>query len=72
MFEQFIYGTIMRYPSPAGNEISTLDSLSIDSLQWSFYNSISSLIVIVVPFITNWFLKTFRKSRKKKFSLSHV
>lgn len=59
------FGTIMCYPSPAGNEIRTHHHLASDAIQWSFYNSVSSLFAIAGPFVTTGFLKAFHNSRKK-------
>ena len=59
------FGTIMCYPSPAGNEIRQRHHLSDDSTEWSFYNSVSSLFAIAGPFVTIGFLKAFHNSRKK-------
>lgn len=65
MLGQCTYGTIICYPSPAGNEIRALHHLDLDSVQWSFYNSFSSLFAISGPFVTSSFLKIFNNSRKK-------
>lgn len=59
------FGTIMCYPSPAGNEIRRRHNLSNDSTEWSFYNSVSSLFAISGPFVTIGFLKLFKNSRRK-------
>ena len=65
MIGQCLYGTIICYPSPAGNDIRARHHLKEDSISWSFYNSISSLFAISGPFVSNKFLKIFNNSRKK-------
>lgn len=65
MIGQCLYGTIICYPSPAGNEIRAHHHLDLDSVQWSIYNSISSLFAISGPFVASVFLKLFKNSRKK-------
>lgn len=65
MIGQCNFGAIMCYCSPTSNEIQTLHHLKQDSIEWSLYNSISSLFAITGSFITSGLLKCFRNSRKK-------
>lgn len=62
---QCTYGTIICYPSPSGEEIRNHHGLSSDSIEWSLYNSISSLLAIFGTFITNGLFKCMRNSRKR-------
>lgn len=59
------FGTIVSYPSPSGQKIKTALGLNDDSMEWSFYNSVSSLFAIFGPFLTQACLKFFHNSRKK-------
>ena len=65
MIGQINFGTIMCYPSPTSEEIRALHHLKEDSIQWSLYNGISSLLAITGTFITSGFFKAFKNSRKK-------
>ena len=55
----------MCYPSPTGNAIRSDHNLASDAIEWSFYNSVSSLFAIAGPFVSIGFLKAFHNSRKK-------
>ena len=59
------FGTIMCYPSPTADKIRSAHHLKDDAIEWSFYNSVSSLFAIAGPFVTTGFLKAFHNSRKK-------
>lgn len=65
MIGQINFGAIMCYPSPTRDEILHLHNLKSDSIQWSLYNSISSLLAITGCFITSGLFKLFRNSRKR-------
>ncbi|KAK8899450.1 glucose import [Tritrichomonas musculus] len=67
----FTFGHVVAYPSPTGAEIRKLHHLSDNSLEWSFYNGVSSLTAIVGPFLSEFLLRFFKDSRKKTcFSLA--
>lgn len=59
------FGTIMCYPSPTADKIRSDHHLKDDAMEWSFYNSVSSLFAIAGPFVTTGFLKAYHNSRKK-------
>lgn len=65
MIGQINFGTIMCYASPTSEEIRALHHLKEDSVQWSLYNGISSLLAITGTFITSGLFKAFKNSRKK-------
>ncbi|OHS93366.1 major facilitator superfamily transporter [Tritrichomonas foetus] len=65
MLGPMTFGTIMCYPSPAGPKIREAHGLDDDALQWSFYNSVSSLFAIAGPFVCSGLLKLTHDSRKK-------
>lgn len=70
---QINFGTIMCYPSPTSNEIQDLHHLKSDSIEWSLYNSISSLSAIIGSFLVSGFLKCMHNSRKKTiFAISFM
>lgn len=65
MLGPITFGTIMCYPSPTATQIQKVHNLSSSALQWSFYNSVSSLFAIAGPFVVTGLLKMFHGSRKK-------
>ncbi|OHT09614.1 major facilitator superfamily transporter [Tritrichomonas foetus] len=65
MLGPITFGTIMCYPSPTGPSIREAHGLKESALQWSFYNSVSSLFAITGPFLTSFLLKVTKGSRKK-------
>lgn len=65
MLGPITFGTILCYPSPTASEIQAHHGLKDDAIQWSFYNSVSSLFAIAGPFVTTGILKWMQQSRKK-------
>lgn len=65
MLGPITFGAIMCYPSPTAKEIQDHHGLTDDAIQWSFYNSVSSLFAIAGPFVTTGILKWMHESRKK-------
>ena len=65
MLGPITFGTIMVYPSPTAVAIQKEHGLTSSSLEWSFYNSVSSLFAIGGPFVTTGILKMVKGSRRK-------
>lgn len=59
------FGNICVYPSPTGAEIRKLHNLEDDSMEWAFYNGVTSLTAIIGPFFNELLFKLFKNSRKK-------
>ena len=64
MLGPMTFGTIMVYPSPTAKAIQEKHGLSSSSLEWSFYNSVSSLFAIAGPFVSNGLLHVYKGKRK--------
>lgn len=65
MLGAITFGTIMCYPSPTAKDIQAAHHLAEDAMEWSFYNSVSSLFAIAGPFFITLLLKIFKASRRK-------
>ena len=63
------FGAIIMYPSPTRQQILAEHNLSENNIQWSFYNSVSSLFAFTGPFFSRFLLYVFKGSRKKSLAV---